>query len=302
MSKKLVITTLLGLLVVGLGAYVFIVGEPPSLGDGAGDYFSEQRSTTTSSETQTGSYSPRSVIGKSVQGRDIAAYTYGNGSRHIIFVGAIHGGYEWNTVLLSRRLMDYIEANPAVVPSNLTVTVIPILNPDGFFRVVGTVGAFTSADVPVVSQTEPGRFNARGVDLNRNFACNWQSESRWQNRTVNAGSVAFSEPEARALRDFVQDKNPRAVILFHSAADGVYGASCEGEISPAGRELMNIYANASGYPAVESFDFYEITGDAEGWLAKIGVPSVSVELTTHETVEWPKNKAGIEAVFNHYAR
>jgi hypothetical protein len=64
---------------------------------------------------------------------------------------------------------------------------------------------------------------------------------------------------------------------------------------------MSAYAKAAGYNAVKSFDAYPISGDAEGWLASIGVPAITVELKTHETVEWDKNLAGIKALLNYYA-
>jgi len=63
-----------------------------------------------------------------------------------------------------------------------------------------------------------------------------------------------------------------------------------------------LYADASGYPAYQSFDFYAITGDMVNWLAKEGVPAISVLLTTHDDTEWTKNQAGIEALLEHYAR
>src|SRR3972149_1443892 len=52
------------------------------------------------------------IIGMSVSGRKIEAYTVGNGPQHIVFVGGIHGGYEWNSVLLAYTFLDYIAANP----------------------------------------------------------------------------------------------------------------------------------------------------------------------------------------------
>ncbi|MDZ4226479.1 MAG: hypothetical protein U1C66_03235 [Patescibacteria group bacterium] len=65
---------------------------------------------------------------------------------------------------------------------------------------------------------------------------------------------------------------------------------------------MNAYATASGYPAVDSFDAYEITGDAEGWLASVHIPAITVELSTHESVEWEQNLAGVMALFDLYKR
>jgi hypothetical protein len=63
---------------------------------------------------------------------------------------------------------------------------------------------------------------------------------------------------------------------------------------------MNAYAGATGYKAVDTFDAYEVTGDAEGWLASIGIPAITVELKTHEAVEWDRNLAGIKAMFAYY--
>ncbi|MBU0801442.1 MAG: hypothetical protein KKA05_10645, partial [Alphaproteobacteria bacterium] len=71
------------------------------------------------------------VVGTSVQGRDITAYHYGTGDTNLLFVGGIHGGYEWNSVLLAYRFMDYLEANPDAIPDSLRITIVPSANPDG---------------------------------------------------------------------------------------------------------------------------------------------------------------------------
>lgn len=240
------------------------------------------------------------VIGLSVAGRQIKAVTYGNGEKHLAFVGGIHGGYEWNSVLLAYKFMDYLEANPEVIPDNLTVTVIPSANPDGVYKVIGKESRFTLADVPTTGSAAPGRFNAHTVDLNRNFDCQWQPKSMWRGNSVGAGSAPFSEPEAAAIRDFVLANNPAAVIFWHSQANAVYASRCEADILPETLEIMNAYSQASGYPAVKSFDHYEITGDAEGWVASIGIPALTVELKTHETIDWEQNLAGVKALFKYY--
>lgn len=249
------------------------------------------------------------VIGMSVEGREIDAYIYGSGlpaqagDTHLLFVGGVHGGYEWNSVLLAYKFMDYLSANPGAFPKNMAVTVIPSANPDGVFKVTGKTGRFTASDVSADKQilTE-GRFNAREVDLNRNFDCKWKPESTWQSKIVSAGSSAFSEPEAKAIKSFVLENNPVAVIFWHSKANAVYASECKNGILPETLKLMNAYSRASGYAAVKSFDAYEITGDAEGWLASINIPAITVELKTHETIEWEENLAGINALFKYYGR
>jgi predicted deacylase len=245
--------------------------------------------------------SNRRVIGRSVKGRDIEAYAYGAGAKHLVFVGGIHGGYEWNSVVLAYQFMDYLQANPNAIPANLKVTVIPSANPDGVFEVIGKEGRFAAADVPGNPlPAGTGRFNANGVDLNRNFACRWQPQSTWRGQPVSAGSAPFSEPEAAAIGDFAVQQKPDAVVFWHSQASAVYASECGAGILPVTRDIMNAYARASGYRAVESFDAYPVTGDSESWLASMGIPAITVELRTHETVEWEKNLAGARALFEYF--
>jgi hypothetical protein len=247
--------------------------------------------------------SQKSIIGLSVQGREIEAFTYGKGSTTLAFVGGIHGGYEWNSVLLAYKLMDYLEANPEIIPKNISVIVIPALNPDGVSKVVGKDGRFTVTDVPNnIELTKVGRFNMSGVDLNRNFDCHWQATSTWRSKIVSAGESVFSEPEAKAFQNFVLKNNLSAVVFWHSQSNGVYASMCQNGILPGTLDLMNTYSIASGYPAQKSFDSYAITGAADDWLASINIPAVSVELKTHESIEWDKNLAGILALFKYYTK
>ena len=245
----------------------------------------------------------KDVIGLSVQGRDIERFQYGTGETHLLLVGGIHGGYEWNSVILAYEVADYIEDNPDIIPENLTVTVIPSLNPDGVYEVLGEEGRFSRIDA---LERDPkdgtGRFNANGVDLNRNFDCKWQPKSSWRGNEVSAGTEPFSEPESRALRRAVEDNKPIAAVFWHSQASAVYASECEEGVLPETLTLMNTYGDAAEYKKVESFDAYPVTGDVEGWLASIGVPAVTVELTTHEDVEFDKNLKAVLALIDLYSK
>jgi hypothetical protein len=246
--------------------------------------------------------STKSMIGTSVEGRVIESYTFGTGETNLLFIGGVHGGYEWNSILLAYNMIDEFQTNPALVPVDITVHIIPNLNPDGLFTATGLEGEFVAADIPArdIHSTGIGRFNANDVDLNRNFGCKWTPESSWRGQTVSAGTAAFSEPEAQALRQYVLDTNPDAAVFWHSRANNVYASECENGVLPQTLTLMNAYATAGDYGAVPVFDAYPITGDAEGWLASIGIPAVTVELQTRDSIEWTRNFAGVKATLQLY--
>lgn len=244
------------------------------------------------------------VIGQSVEGRAIQAITFGTGDTHLLFVGGIHGGYEWNSALLAYEMIDYLESNHEIIPENLAVSIIPDLNPDGTVLALRDQmdGRFVAADVvDPTTRLARGRFNAHDVDLNRNFDCKWAPESTWRGNPVSAGTGPFSEPEAAALRDFVFETEPTAVVFWHSQANNVYASECEEGVLPATLTLMSTYATAADYGEVPVFDAYPITGDAEGWLASIGIPAITVELESFRSIEWSRNLAGVNAMFDLYA-
>lgn len=241
-------------------------------------------------ETITQKQPIRTVLGKSVKGKEIEAYTFAGaeGNKHAVFMGGIHGKYEYNTVQLAHKMLTHLTANQSLIAPNTQVTIIPNLNPDA-----------------------TDRFNANGVDLNRNFDCNWKPKAVWKGKEVSAGTKPFSEPEAQALKNFVDREVAKysstknladnlQFIFWHSKANAVYASQCNDGVLPATLELMKAYAEASGYKAIESFDAYPVTGAAEDWLASIGVPAITVELATHEELDWERNRKGVEVLLGNY--
>ncbi|HEY4507631.1 MAG TPA: M14 family metallopeptidase [Candidatus Paceibacterota bacterium] len=265
----------------------------------------EQATTTVAVATTTAPVEDKTktVIGKSVEGRDIVAYHYGSGETELLFVGGIHGGYSWNTALVAYEAMDYLTKSSSTIPANVKVTVIPVLNPDGLNKAVGTTTMFTKASVSTSQEIRvASRFNANTVDLNRNFDCDWKKEGTWQSKTVDGGSAAFSEPESQAIKAYVEAHPIAAALVWYSSAGGVFASNCHDGVPAETTEITKVFAAASGYPAHQEFNFYEITGDLTNWLAKRGTPAISVLLTTHEDTEWSKNQAGIDALLKRYAK
>lgn len=304
---KKTIIALVVLVLIGLGVYFFIqnrdVTPVPVVEAPITTSTTTEAEPTKPIDTTKPVDTTKTVIGVSVENRAIPAYHYGAGAKELLFVGGTHGGYEWNTVLLAYQLMDYLKANPDVVPEGVKVTVIPVLNPDGLIKVVGKEGRFTKADVSTSDAIViSGRFNANNVDLSRNFDCDWQTKGVWMTTPVSGGSKVFSEAESIAFKNYVEAHRPAGVVVWYSSAGGVFSSSCHNGILPETKTLTTEYATASGYPAYESYDFYKLTGDMVNWLAKKNIPAISVLLTTHQDTEWTENLAGIKSVLNYYAK
>ncbi len=265
------------------GANNQIPVEPDNgTGDGAGPIPEAEESVDDENVSQHDEET--TTIGASVEGSEITAYHFGSGAEEILLVGGIHGSYSKNTGDLADELVAYYKENESDIPDNITLTIIPRMNPDG----------------EAVGGTD-GRFNASGVDLNRNFACDWAPTSMWRDQVVSGGTEAFSEPEAATLRDYVQRYEPSTAIVWFSSEGKVYPSACEDAPDKDSITLAATFASASDYPAQAEFDAYTINGDMVNWMAGEGVIAISVLLSDHQKTEFEKNLAGVQAVLNSAA-
>lgn len=231
--------------------------------------------------TQTPIIAPRhfeTVIGYSAGGNAITARRFGEGSRIVLLVGGIHGGWEANTVTLVDELISHFEANPSDILPNSSIILIRLANPDGLPH----------------GRTPQGRFNANGVDLNRNWGCGWSPDAVWRNAPVNAGAQPFSEPETQALSTYIMSIRPSVALFYHSAAGGVFSGGCEG--STHSQEMAAILGEATGYSYGQPFSAYPVTGTAPAWIDSLGIPSADVELFTTNESEFNRNLRGIMAL------
>lgn len=206
-----------------------------------------------------------SYIGSSVQGRGILAYRFGSGPSKIIFFGNMHGN-EASAKYTLDSWVNELEANFGKIPKNRTIIVIPSINPDGL-----AMGS---------------RYNARGVDLNRNFPdVDWQADVMVAGGEVvknNGGTAPLSEPESAALASFISAESPRLVLSYHAVASVII-ANEAGDSTA----LANTYASLSSYwapsPSQSNGMFaYQVTGTMEGWAYNIlGIPTLVIEQSTY---------------------
>lgn len=152
-------------------------------------------------------YAKKTVIGKSIQGKDIVRLDFVEGNPenpYVIFLGGQHPP----EVTGRMAMMSFVETLCGDTElaqnfrQNFNIIVIPMINPDGI-----DAGFW--------------RYNMHGVDLNRN----WQE---------------FNQPETQAVRDNLSmlDDHPVAFTAdFHSTAiDTVYFLEKPAEGTPEGRD------------------------------------------------------------------
>jgi len=313
MNAKNIIITILVLVLAGAIGYFIINSKNEQVAVNTVPPTTESETTTqpevaTTTKTEENAAvterGDETVIGTSVNGSNITAYHFGTGEKELLFIGGIHGGYSWNTALVGYELVDYLDANPNLIPADVTITVIPVLNPDGLKATVGTTGRFSATDAIAINETAriAGRFNADEVDLNRNFDCEWNETGTWQNKEVSGGSAPFSEPEASAIKAYITAHKPTAAVVWFSSEGKVYPSACGGTPSKESVTLAATFANAAGYGAAAEFNAYNITGDMVNWMAKQNIPAISVLLTDYKNTEWDKNLAGVKAVINTYSQ
>jgi hypothetical protein len=218
-----------------------------------------------------------------VEGRPIVAHRIGEGAVKVVLIGDIHGAFEANTHLLVQSLLAHFRDHPDEVPSDVSLWLIPSMNPDGL--------------------ATDHRWNANDVDLNRNADTDLDgcAGNDWSPDTIGhegihpgaGGSYPFSELETRAVRDFLGDA--WVAVFYHSAADAIFVDACQRH-APTGR-LAKVLSESTGYPIPEEgWPGYPVTGDFGDYLAGEGVAAVTVELSNHEDPEFDRNLAGVRAL------
>jgi predicted deacylase len=224
------------------------------------------------------------IIGYSVSGRPLEVYKFGQGERQVMIAAGIHGGYEWNTIALADELITYVNENPEIIPSDVTLFILRNINPDGAARAHGI----------------EGRVNDHGVDLNRNFPENWQSEwdrdGCWDLTPTTSGQRPGSEPETRAVMNFLSSRRVESLISYHSAALGVFpgGEPWEEESIEFAKALSKV--TYYPYPPIDTGCLY--TGTLADYAVSLGAVAVDMELRNHRDTDFSLNLRALKVLLN----
>jgi protein MpaA len=184
------------------------------------------------------------IAGLSVQNRLIECVVLGEGADVTLIMATIHGSEPAGTALV-RRLAEVLAEQPDML-ADRKVVLVPVANPDGM--------------------AAHSRYNARNVDLNRNFAT--------YNRRKNAksGSKALSEPETRTIEAIIREYSPDRIVSIHQPL------ACIDYDGPA-QELARRMAEQCDLPVKKLGAQPGSLGSYAG--LSLGVPIVTFELPRH---------------------
>lgn len=153
-------------------------------------------------------------------------------SKHVLIIGGVHGD-EIEGVTLARALCAKLHSSPI---ENLKVTLVPEFNIEG-----------------TLLKT---RQNYKGIDLNRNLPTkDWSTE--YKKIRYYPGPEACSEPENKALKDFLESNKVDFIISLHSWKPML---NVNGDCSPIAdyisKETGYIIKEDIGYPTPGSLGTY----------------------------------------------
>ncbi len=221
------------------------------------------------------------VIGQSISGRPLEVFQFGSGDKKRMIISGIHGGYEGNTIRLADELIAILPSRPDLFPEDVTLYILRALNPDGEVR----------------SDSYKGRVNENLVDLNRNWPALWESDwpkqGCWTYTYVTGGRHPASEPETRALMNFLLTYEIDALISYHSAALGIFPGGQPPDAGSISLAESLDKVSAYPYPPIETGCKY--TGQLIDWASNQAIAAVDIELTNHKDSDLRQNLDVLEA-------
>ncbi len=220
-------------------------------------------------------------IGRTVKNQRLLVYRFGSGPRVRLVVAGTHGPDGLPGASLAERLMAAVRKTPSIIPADVTLFILPALNPDS---------------APGVDDLA-GVWNAHGVDLNRNFAFKWSPT--WDNTGCKlgqggAGEQALSEPEAQALVEFIGQNRVEMLLHYNRSFDGVQAGGRPP--SPEAAALAAAFAEAMGTPPKVSD--CPVNGMLSAWAADQGILALDAPPPAPGEAAMRQNIAAFQAWLN----
>ena len=226
----------------------------------------------------------KTVIGKSLFGRDIYAIKLGDGAPVGIAQYALHGREHITAKLAAAQYERQYERGGAAG----SIWLLPLTNPYGaLLSQTGITSAPKERRAELIALNgERGedfslwKANGRGVDLNVNFPARWGTGAknvRFAGGENYIGAKPFSEPENLALKQFTEKIRPQYTLSYHTKGEEIYWRFHQPkERCVRDKALAAALSRATGYPLAEAG---RSAGGYKDWcIQRFKIPSFTVEV------------------------
>lgn len=201
-------------------------------------------------------------IGESVMERKIYCIGYGDGKKKLFVNGAHHGLEYITSAFIMRFMREYArhleDGEPMLgydvqgLFSKVTIYAAPMINPDGVDIAQNGLDITNPYHRRLISMVGIHSFgkiwqaNANGVDINHNYDALWRQGAPSPCATKYGGAYPESEPETRAVTDFIRNSDFDMLLAFHSQGGEIY-YDFDGAAALQSRRIAEKLALASGY-------------------------------------------------------
>jgi g-D-glutamyl-meso-diaminopimelate peptidase len=257
-------------------------------------------------------------IGNSVLGKKLYCLSLGTGPNKVIYTGTHHARENITTVLLMKyaellckksnklkvkgmdnKLWHGYDINKVL--KDTTIYIVPMVNPDGVDLVYKGVDK-TNPNYKALSEMHKGtngyrdwKANARGIDLNRNYDWGFKKMDKSVPSFQDAkGPYAESEPEVKAVANFIRKVKPSTVYNYHAMGGVIYSSGLK--YQPV-KKFGKILSSVSGYSAINPpcslggcTDWIEgiWKGSILAYTIEVGQGKVPVDISQFNGI-WNKN-------------
>lgn len=224
------------------------------------------------------------VAGKSVLGKNLYYLKLGNGPNTVFYNGGIHA-LEWLPVPVLMKWIEnfasaYVEGRSIrgydvqSIYNQSSIYIMPIINPDGINLVLNGLEPDNPYYSELLEWNDTGKpfsqiwnANIRGVDLNHNYNALWYEYQELARElgygdpgpTRYPGPAPESEPETRAVINFIANINPEILLTYHSQGQVIYW-DFQNSAPSVARKIGEIFSMASGYPLSETYGTASYSG------------------------------------------
>lgn len=254
------------------------------------------------------------TIGTSVMKKPIFSLKIGTGKKSL-FINCAHHGLEYLTsAFIMRFLREYASLcekreaffgyDAFLLSKKVTLFVVPMVNPDGVDIAVNGLDITNPYHQKLISMVGIHSFNkvwqanARGVDINHNYNALWRSVSKKPAPTKYSGPYSESEPETKAIIEFVREKKFDMLIAFHSQGREIY-YDFDGLAAENSRKVADKMAKESGYLVATPVGSASFGGCKDWFIKEFGKAGFTVEIGSGKN---PLKMEQLEEIYEENAK